>query len=761
MRFHPAFRWILLLLLFSPVQQTTAQLAIDWIPLNDGLEGDQVDLLWQSPAGTFFAGGAYSGLFRSPAYRAPWEMTSLRSVHARKITGDQQGNIYVAGYEGLFVSSDEGLTWQTTNLTDPVFDLAVLPNGSVFAGTYDGLYRRQSSDTQFSLLKQWHPKRHINGGYGKSAEPISQMTVLENGTLVVAAASNLYYSQDGNSWECLSLDSGETCWERLYENGIGGIARAQITSLDSFENTVLIGDYGAIMTYCPSSAYSFDPQKPPSDIPVLGNQYIDSAASEKAFYQVMELCSIQGFGGGFHLFSRTRMPTASWETMHEESYAVEVDQEDGWVCIGKNNGVHCSDNDGTSWVPWNEGLSNAQVRSLLLTENNLLFASTMHGMYFDTQKPTGWTPVILNQTNGYSARNCISSPYAFLQASESSLLAIGGGFYYADDPADMWERAGTSSATTIFTDFPDPFDFPFCGTTFNYWVNTSNPHKYNASPRSTFVRDEVFMYRKSFGKVHRSIDGFVSSESFDLPARNSKSGLFTASGQALYYYQDNQLWQSQNRGDTWQEVSFPDAPITVLDFNVFADTLYIAGTTAGLYISQNAGQSWQDPIASDQAFHLLETNRHGIIIAGDKLISTDNGVSWQIIETPLPGYVNDIVFDEAGIAYAATDGWGVFKSASPLQSTTPVATLSKPLETGIFPNPAQSAFKISLELSELAVVEVELYDVLGRHLGQLFNRQLSRGVHYLPFARKDRSAGIYLVQIKAGDQVTYETVIFR
>ena len=68
-----------------------------------------------------------------------------------------------------------------------------------------------------------------------------------------------------------------------------------------------------------------------------------------------------------------------------------------------------------------------------------------------------------------------------------------------------------------------------------------------------------------------------------------------------------------------------------------------------------------------------------------------------------------------------------------------------------YPNPAASQATIEYALPDDASVTIELYDVLGRRVAQVVNREQRAGVHRVQVDVEDLSAGVYFYRMRAGD----------
>jgi len=100
----------------------------------------------------------------------------------------------------------------------------------------------------------------------------------------------------------------------------------------------------------------------------------------------------------------------------------------------------------------------------------------------------------------------------------------------------------------------------------------------------------------------------------------------------------------------------------------------------------------------------------------------------------------------------ATDSCGVVAADTILVTVIPPLAISQNLTpesiVQIFPNPYQGQVNIQLQLTEVAEVQVEILDIVGKKVLELENRNLSKGSHQYQFSAKARglNTGIYLVR---------------
>ncbi len=74
-----------------------------------------------------------------------------------------------------------------------------------------------------------------------------------------------------------------------------------------------------------------------------------------------------------------------------------------------------------------------------------------------------------------------------------------------------------------------------------------------------------------------------------------------------------------------------------------------------------------------------------------------------------------------------------------------------PVDFKFSPNPFNNSTRLTLELMENTIVEVAIYDLLGRQVALLVDANIPSGRHDIVWDATDLPSGIYLCHIKAGD----------
>ena len=77
----------------------------------------------------------------------------------------------------------------------------------------------------------------------------------------------------------------------------------------------------------------------------------------------------------------------------------------------------------------------------------------------------------------------------------------------------------------------------------------------------------------------------------------------------------------------------------------------------------------------------------------------------------------------------------------------------------VFPNPFNSTVKIDFELSSSEKVLINIYDVKGRQIINILDRNLTGGNHRIQWNAKNISSGLYFIKMQAKSKTLTEKVL--
>jgi hypothetical protein len=265
------------------------------------------------------------------------------------------------------------------------------------------------------------------------------------------------------------------------------------------------------------------------------------------------------------------------------------------------------------------------------------------------------------------------------------------------------------------------------------------------------------------------------------------------------------IFLSSNNGSSWNFTTVFDEDIEdITAAGGFAYAIVVTGffNTSGIYRSTNNGQSWSLILQSGNTYPNTLASRTSNVYLGDLLSgvsrSTNNGINWNSINigTDIPGFAI-LPFSTSGLfagsmtntqqvyyssnngtnwmainqglasntsvealgsnstyLFAGTNDKGVWKRAlNEIVGITQISGLI-PLKYNLyqnFPNPFNPETNIKFELPEIQHVKLVIYDMLGKEMNRLIDKELGAGSYSITFNADELSSGVYFYELKTDD----------
>ncbi|HKK62158.1 MAG TPA: T9SS type A sorting domain-containing protein [Bacteroidales bacterium] len=223
--------------------------------------------------------------------------------------------------------------------------------------------------------------------------------------------------------------------------------------------------------------------------------------------------------------------------------------------------------------------------------------------------------------------------------------------------------------------------------------------------------------------------------------------------------------------------------INISNNNWFNDsTLYTQGFLDSMVISQKLNfdeEIWGlvDSIALLESFYyenvnfenppddqsILDQIKHQL----DDAFLVEDTPDWILPDPPNGIYHLDVPFSfnysNSVAATGATDGGQLGDrnwTASPDVGIPSVK--NSPNTINVYPNPASSYVNIEIEIESSALVQMDVYNMVGKKVYTPVNEIYPTGLHHLNLNLSDKlGAGIYLLKMKAGDKVSTSKMIVK
>ena len=140
-----------------------------------------------------YCADVFKGVYRSIDRAVSWQLIGLSDSNysTRTIISDYNGKLYAGSWSGLYISSDNGITWKNIYREKPdtvIQSIAITKSNSILISTFHGTV-----------------KMSTNGGTSwktsYSAKNIGQLYKSKSGYIYVPSDTILLRSFDGNQWE--------------------------------------------------------------------------------------------------------------------------------------------------------------------------------------------------------------------------------------------------------------------------------------------------------------------------------------------------------------------------------------------------------------------------------------------------------------------------------------------------------------------------------------------------------------------------------
>ena len=403
------------------------------------------------------------------------------------------------------------------------------------------------------------------------------------------------------------------------------------------------------------------------------------------------------------------------------------------------------------------GLENKFITSMKIGYGLIAVGTNSNGVYWQNLyniSDSNWIEIALSDVNVRSVYPHKSGPLGWAIGIGAAPSAQDSEFVYCsylgEQPKSMSYGIDKSLTSEIhgIDGFPDP---TICG--------------------ETFALGGSKLYRRFFAdttwhQVYQSIQGRFRS----LKARERFQYVYAGGSEG---FTGILLIRSSDKGDSWEHLN-PGIPVEDLDF--WGDDLHkvIIADRFSMRISINDGLDWNEVFTTDSLFiQSITFSKKGtrIVLAANTIyydlprsylfLSIDDGNNWEQITLPIFDLIVGMEIEDESI-FLATIMSGIYKvklSEVKIKNPGKNIRINDYLLYQNYPNPFNPSTTLKYEIPREGNVTPKVFDVLGREIRTLINKEQPQGNYSIDFNASSLTSGIYFYRIQAGQFVKCKKMI--
>ncbi|MFZ4620756.1 MAG: T9SS type A sorting domain-containing protein [Bacteroidota bacterium] len=373
---------------------------------------------------------------------------------------------------------------------------------------------------------------------------------------------------------------------------------------------------------------------------------------------------------------------------------------------------------------WDHVFSSYSVEKLAVA-GNTIYAASMAGVFYTNNLGETWQ----------SCQGDVSGKYCSEVIATDSLIFVNvfpNKLYRSSDAGITWTLCGPNIGNAWITLLKNNGSVVYCGT------------------------DTAGLYvSKDFGE-HWSI---VNT---GIPKKTIYSSMFWNAKYMFIGTGRNGISYSQDGGTTWQAIN-DNGHFTIVRAMVMVDSNLYAGLADATYRYAMDKKGWTRILGIDVhdmlVYNSLIFQSNGYYV----YISEDSGDHWRLCNGGQLGPIYSMVRQNKYIFAAA--GLGVWRIPIIMMTGIPGIATEKVLTFDLeqnYPNPFNPSTVIHYTIPNPGVVDLKLFDMLGKELLSLVHEYQERGTHTAVMdlsSSRSLPSGIYFYTLRMNDRVQTKRMV--
>ena len=380
-----------------------------------------------------------------------------------------------------------------------------------------------------------------------------------------------------------------------------------------------------------------------------------------------------------------------------------------------------------------------------------------------TYSQSGWT--VCFQNSGYDFFSV-----DFVNQNTGFVLDVGGRVLRSTNSGTNWVEISNLLSDVIDIDFVNEHTGFICGDDYCSILKTTNGG-YNWQIKALYPHylfDIDFINNQTGFAVGGAyvLKTINEGENWTQLLYSTNYSFYSISvlNPSIMFVSGNRIIKTTNGGMNWVDVTPGSSYIS----SFFSSIYFVnkdSGCEAGFYhiiTTTNSGESWTTFTGSVGYHDIVFANNTTGYVCGDNgtiLKTTNNGLNWNTQLVNMNVRLTGFFFIDLNTGYCVSDDGVILKTTNggepigiqPISNEVPNSfSLSQN-----YPNPFNPVTKFKFQIAKLCDAKLVIYDVLGREIETLLNRQLSPGSYETEWSAvggaSNYPSGVYFYMLIAGD----------
>jgi photosystem II stability/assembly factor-like uncharacterized protein len=434
---------------------------------------------------------------------------------------------------------------------------------------------------------------------------------------------------------------------------------------------------------------------------------------------------------------------------------IEIDSISGTIYLGAyDDGIYKSTDEGESWLKISQGINQSSFWDLVFSSSiekdicavgKVCYQSIDSGQswsYFNIGIPPLQETIKLDIDKFFPSHIYVSTIHAL-----TGFPFNDAGFFLSTDTGASWEYRGTGLSGN-----PDYWDMAIS------YIDSEARRIFLASDSGLYYSDNL---GQSWLVCQNGLP--VDEFYYKVAVALSNDSVIAAGNY------DCTIYISLDRGESWlAATAIPGSGyLEELTFDpTNENAIYVSNNYEGLFKSTNGGLSWANitnnipprEYLSISGLAINPDNPQNLIVSSNPngiFQSHNGGDSWETLNEEIDTsiFAGQLAFypgDTSKIIFASGNRsiWTIERQGGDIEGGQSI--LPDNILLSCYPNPFNQSVQFQYYLHGNAMINLDIYDIMGRKIQRLIDENQSSGLHRIFWRAADIPSGIYLAKLQYG-----------